>query len=423
MSLGILKSNFTKNIFTLASGTAVAQAVTLLISPILSRLFTPEDFGIFAFYMSIVAALALIATLRYELAVMIPDEDDQSVNVVWLAFITDAALCIFLMVVIVVLGMIIPADFSIDKILRIWLYFLPLMVFLLGTGNVFQNWFNRKKRYKGLAHAKIINSFSTNLIMLVLGLAGSGAWGLLIGNLSGIIVFNLLFIAKIYFLDRSKFGSFSKSGILHQAKRHKDFPIANMPQSFLDMLQMNGIIYLLQIFFTPVILGWYSFAMRVLQAPMWLIVSSIAQVFYKEASENYQAGKSISATVNKTIKMTAFTGLPALVALVAAGPWLFTFVFGKPWKAAGEYAQILAPWLYFDFIRYSVAQTVLIVNKMRPMLFFSVIGNIIVILSLIAGGLWFDNVKIGFAILSALMVLYDLTVIFWILRIIKKTDQ
>jgi O-antigen/teichoic acid export membrane protein len=419
----LFRSEFTKNIFTLASGTAVAQAVTLVISPVLSRIYTPEDFGMFAFYMSIVAAFTLIATFRYEMAVMIPKEEASSVTIIYLSLLIDFLLCIFLLIVIIILGLAIPTNFPINKLLRIWLYILPVMVFFQGSSNVFQHWFNRQKRYRILAHAKIINSTGTNGFTLLLGLIGAGTWGLFIGNLFGIFIFNLFFIYKIYWLDREKFKHFNKTEIVPLAKKHKDLPLANTPQAFLEMLQMNGIIYLLQIFFNSMTIGLYSFAMRILQAPMWLIVTSVAQVFYKEASENYQMGMDITKTVKKTMKMTAIVGLPALISLVIAGPALFSFVFGKQWSEAGVYARILAPWLYFDFIRYSVAQTTLIVNKIRPMFFFSIIGNIIVILSLVTGGYFFNDVKIAFVFLSAFMVMYDIGIIFWILRIIKEPRQ
>lgn len=416
----IQKSEFAKNVVTLTSGTAIAQAITLLISPILSRLFTPDDFGLFAFYMSIVGAFALIATFRYEMAVMIPQDDKVSVNIAFLSLLIDFMLCLFLLFIVVVLGFTIPKDFQIDHLLKIWLYILPVFVFLIGSGNVFQHWFNRKKKYKILASSKIFNSVGTNVITLLIGFAGAGAWGLLIGNLVGIILFNLYFILKIYYLDRDKISMLDKTTLLPLAKKHKDLPLANSPQSLLEMLQMTGIIYLLKILFNSTIIGWYSFAMRILQAPMWLIVSSIAQVFYKEASEKHQNDEPILQTIKNTLKLTALVGLPAVAVLVFAGPPLFSFVFGSQWTEAGVYAQILAPWLFFDFLRYSIAQAPLIMNKVKPMFYFSVIGNIIVILSLAAGKFLFYDVRIALAFLSGLMVLYDVGIILWIIRITKN---
>ena len=362
----------------------------------------------------------MIATFRYEMAVLVPKEEKPAVNIVYLSLIIDFLLCIFLFIVIVIFGLTISDEFPINRLIKIWLYFLPVFVFLLGSSTVFQHWFNRQKNYKNLAIAKIIRSAGNNGITLLLGLIGAGAWGLFIGNLVGIVLFNLFFIVKIYYFDRDKFKFLDKSSLIPLAKKHKDLPLANTPQSVMELLQMNGIIYLLKIFFNSTIIGWYSFAMRILQAPMWLIVTSIAQVFYKEAAENYQKGIDIRNTVIKTIKMTAVVAMPALLVLITAGPQLFTFIFGKQWTEAGVYAQILAPWLYFDFMRYAIAQAPLIVNKMRPMLFLSIIGNIIVIASLVAGRYFFDDVRVAFIFLSSFMVIYDIGIIMWIFRIIKK---
>ncbi|NQT76958.1 MAG: oligosaccharide flippase family protein [Bacteroidetes bacterium] len=413
------RSEYFRNVFTLMSGAAIAQAIPLLISPVLSRLYTPEEFGAFAFYMSIVGAFAIIATLRYEMAVIMPKDDADAVNIAGLAFLVDIFLSLCLLIAIIILEMTLLEYFSISHILKIWLYFLPLFVFLIGSVNIFQHWFNRNKRYKGLALAKVINSLGNNVTILLLGFAGAGAWGLLIGNMFGLILFNAFFIIKIYVLDRNKFKFFNKTSLRPLAKKYKDLPIANTPQSFSEMLQMNGIIYLLKIFFNSTVIGWYSFSLRILQAPMWLVVTSIAQVFYKEASEKYNTDSNILPTVTKTIKITAVVGLPVLLVLLLAGPWIFALVFGEPWREAGVYARILAPWMYFDFIRYSIAQAPLIVSKIKPMFFLSLIGTTFVILSLTTGAYVFGDVRISFVFLSSFMAVYDIGIILWILKIVR----
>ncbi len=401
------------------SGAAIAQAIPFLISPVLSRLYTPEEFGAFAFYMSIVGAFAIIATLRYEMAVIMPKEDTDAVNIAGLAFLIDIFLSLFLLIAIIILEITLLEYFSISHILKIWLYFLPLFVFLIGSVNIFQHWFNRNKRYKSLASAKVVNSLGNNVTILLLGFVGAGAWGLLIGNMLGLILFNAFFIIKIYVLDRNKFKFFNKTSLRPLAKKYKDLPIANSPQSFAEMLQMNGIIYLLKIFFNSTVIGWYSFSLRILQAPMWLIVTSIAQVFYKDASEKYNTDGNIFGPVIKTIKITSVVGLPILLVLLLVGPWLFALVFGEPWREAGVYARILAPWMYFDFIRYSIAQAPLIVSKIKPMFFLSLIGNAFVILSITTGAYVFGDVRIAFVFLSSFMVVYDIGIILWILKIVR----
>ncbi len=413
------RSEYFRNVFTLMSGAAIAQAIPFLISPVLSRLYTPEEFGAFAFYMSIVGAFAIIATLRYEMAVIMPKDDADAVNIAGLAFLVDIFLSLCLLIVIIILELTLLECFSISHILKIWLYFLPLFVFLIGSVNIFQHWFNRNKRYKSLASAKVINSLGNNVTILLLGFAGAGAWGLFIGNIFGLILFNAFFIIKIYVLDHNKFKFFNKTSLRPLAKKYKDLPIANTPQSFAEMLQMNGIIYLLKIFFNSTVIGWYSFSLRILQAPMWLIVTSIAQVFYKDASEKYNTDGNILGLVIKTIKITSIVGLPVLLVLLLAGPWLFALVFGEPWREAGVYARILAPWIYFDFIRYSIAQAPLIVSKIKPMFFLSLIGTTFVILSITTGAYVFGDVRISFVFLSSFMTVYDIGIILWILKIVR----
>ncbi len=414
------QSEYIRNISTLTSGTVIAQAIPLLVSPILSRLYTPDEFGIFAFYMSIVSAFAIIATLRYELAIIIPKSDEDALNVFGLSVLILLGISLTAFLGVIIFNFFVSPAIDIQPLLITWLYLLPVMILLLGMGNVFQNWFNRSKRYRILAIGKIVNSIGNNGIILLLGFIGTGAWGLLAGNIAGLILFNLLFL--FFFLRKIDLpkGLISLAKMKELASEHRDLPTANTPQALLDGMQFNGIIYLLKILFNSTVIGWYSFAMRVLQAPMWLIGTSLAQVFYKDASAYYHDSQSVTIPVRRTLKFASVTGFPAVIALVFFGPALFGFVFGENWREAGVYAQILSPWIYMDFVRYSIAQAPLIVKKVKTMFIFSLIGNSIVVVSIFTGGLFLKDIKMTFLILSGLMVIYDLFIIGWIIQIAKQ---
>jgi len=419
----IFRSPFIKSILTLVTGSSIAQAITLLVTPILSRIYSPADFGVFTFFMAIVGAFALIATLRYEIAIMLPKKDQEAVNIVSLSLIINALICIAILIVSIISFF---TWFPLAKVyspLKFWLLLMPVLVFLISSSNVFQNWFNRKKDYSNLAYSKIINSAGINLSTLALGLAGTGLWGLFTGNLIGLILFNIFFIIRIILVDKNKFKDINFLTIKKMARQYKDLPKANTPQVLLEMFQLNGIIYLLQIFFMPTIIGWYSFAYRILQAPMSLVGTSIAQVFYKDAAEKVNNSLVFKKLVIRTILLAALIALPIVIIPVIAGPWLFSFLFGSGWRQAGVYSQILAPWFFLDFIRYAIAQVPIIKDRMKTMLKFSITGNILLIFSLIVGGVIFKNIIITLIILSLLMCIYDICLIGWIYKISAKNNE
>lgn len=412
---------FLSSTIKLVTGAGLGQIISLAISPFLTRIYSPTEFGVYTFFISIVGAFGLVATLRYEMAVILQKSDDEAINMSSLSLFIALLISGLLLVGIAFLVFFFP-DVIGDEIPLPMLFSLPLLVFMIGAGNVLQHWFNRNSKYTILAVGKVLNSAGNNGGMLVLGLLGFGIWGLTGGFLIGSVMFVLFFLLVFLYSDANTLQKIHVASFAKLRRRHRDLPLSNTPQVVVEMLQNYGIIYLVQIFFSTAIIGWYSLSMRILQAPLMLIGTSISQVLYKDAAQQYQDSGRIREIVWKTVRLNFLIALPIVSLLLIAGPWLFGIVFGEAWKESGVYARILAPWMFFDFIRYSIAQIPLIVNRTRTMFYISIAGTIIMLLSMCAGGLYFHDVMTGFILLSATMSLYAIGVILWILSITKLTS-
>jgi len=414
------RSDFIKNSFKLVAGTAVAQAISFLVSPIITRLFTPADFGTFTFIISIVGGFGLVATLRYEMAIVLPKEEKNAVNLVFMSLKIAFLICLGIASGVFAYNIWFLKSSLIDPAYKTWLYVIPVMVLLLAAGNVFQHWFNRQKDYRTLAISKIINSAGNNLFTLWLGFIGLGVWGLLLGNFVGLLLFNLFFISVILRRYRGHFKHYDSSTHKLLVRQYRDLPLANTPQMLVELVQLYGIIFLLQGFYSAETVGWYSLSQRLLQAPMWLIGTSLSQVYYKDASERFALDGNITKMLSKTIKMSTMVALPVLIVMLTVGPWLIGFIFGDAWRESGEIARILAPWFFFEFVRYSVAQTPLIIGKTTQMFFISVSGAALMVIALTVGATFFSNVRAGFFILSAVLSCYSIAVIWWTINSAKK---
>jgi len=92
------KSEFSRNVLTLMTGTTIAQAIPIAISPILTRIYTPEDFGVFALFIAIVGFFSVIASARYEQAILIPKKDEDAINIFALGFIIICSISLFLLI-------------------------------------------------------------------------------------------------------------------------------------------------------------------------------------------------------------------------------------------------------------------------------------------------------------------------------------
>ena len=409
-----LQSEFLRNTLKLVFGTGIAQLISILVSPVLTRIYSPADFGLFSFFISIAGGFALVATLRYELAIIFPKEETDAVNVLGMSTLIAFGLSILLLLGVVAWHFISLHLGMMNPLLDQWLFLLPLLVFLLGCGNIFQNWFIRKKEFRVLSVSRIVNSVGNNSIIIILGLVGTGAWGLVIGNISGTVLFVLFLFYFAFRSDRQKIHNLNRTAMKVQAKIYKDLPTSNTLQAILEMMQNYGIIYLAKIFFSSTIVGLYALAMRILQAPLWLIGSAISQVFMKDVSDRRNEEIQFETLIYRTIKFAGIVASPLLILLLVAGPWLFGVIFGPAWRESGVYARILAPWMFFDFIRYSVAQTPLIVGRTRSMFHLSLIGTGFMVFSLILGGLVLHDVRNTFILLSLLMSLYAIGVVVWI---------
>ena len=176
------KSEFNKNVITLMTGTTIAQAIPIAISPILTRLYTPQDFGVFAFFLAITAIFGSIANARYELAIMLPKKDEDAINIFALGFIISTIIS-FLILVLVVLFNEYFVKLLGNKEIGIWFYFLPITVFLSGLWNNLSYFNNRKKQYKDLAKATIIKSIVIAIVQLSIGFIKGGAAGLISGQI------------------------------------------------------------------------------------------------------------------------------------------------------------------------------------------------------------------------------------------------
>ena len=259
--------------------------------------------------------------------------------------------------------------------------------------------------------------------MVALGFISAGIWGLLTGLLVSLIIVLLYFTIKFLPQIKEEALLLNKEGTKFLAKKYIDFPRANCWHALSDMFQSQGIIYFLAAFFTSNTVGLYAFSMRILQAPMMLIVSSFSQVFYQRASEMHNKNEDLLSLLKSTIMKMSFIAAPIMFILMVFGPDLFAFIFSEKWRQAGVYARILAPWICIDFIRYSIGQMPIVLGKIRQVLYWSICGNVIICLSLFVGGYFLADITHSFVLLSISMTIYLVLLILWIFKITQNAHK
>ena len=369
------KSEFLRNIFTLLSGATIAQIITFISIPILTRIYTPEDFGFIAIYLSICNILATAATGRYEYAIMLPDNNKSALAIIkgtfkiimWTSFIALVAIIIFKNLDTDLVQFIKPDYF----------YFIPLSIIVLALIKVLLEWESRNKRFKIQASAKIAQSSTSNATNISFGfLTGFQHIGLFFGHIIGQSVQAVILLKSLFKKEQNQLKHIQKEEIKQQLKTNLNFPLYAAPMGVLNIFSVDILIYTLNLFFSTTLVGLYSNANKAINYPLGLISQSFTSVFYQKIRETNNKVKLylISYLSNFTIATLA------LIPIVIWGEELFSFFLGEEWKVAGSIAKYLAPLTITSFAMRSVSNTFSLTRKNKALLIWQVIYLIVIII-------------------------------------------
>jgi len=409
------KSEFSRNVLTLMTGTTIAQAIPIAISPILTRIYTPEDFGVFALYMSIASIMSVIATGRYELAIMLPRKDEDAINIVALSIMISFFVSFISLIIVFIFNAQITNLLGNPEISN-WLYFIPITVLLTGIYQSFNYWSNRKKQYKRLATSRVIQSSTTATTNLSMGFNGFGSSGLILGGVLGQGVATGVIGKLVWKEDSYRLKEVKKLKIFALIKKHKKLPIYNLPNALIDGFRLSGISILIAKFFTTATLGQFSLAWKMVQTPMFLIGGSLSQVFFQKVSSSKKS--DLYRIVIKFIIKASIVATPIFLFIYLFAVDIFIFVFGENWKLAGEAASVMTPWLFLNFMSSPMANIFIVLNKQEVVLVVSVIYMILPI-SL----LFFLNTLGFIEVLSIITIAMSIVLVFFILLALIYTKK
>lgn len=387
LSNRFLQGAFFRNVVILAGGTALGQAIVVAISPLLTRLYSVEDFGIFSVYISILSMVAVIAGLRYELAIPLPAEDEDARDLLVVALgITLSATIVFGIALLVL------SDTLIEVInvpgLRDYLWALPIGFFFVGTSQIFIYWGVRKAAFREVASSRVGQGIGSASSQIVLGSFRVGAIGLLIGDVMGRLASTALMLwsfRKEIFQERPpRLGS-----IRAVAVRYRRFPQVSSIASLINSAGLRLPTILLAAFFGPQVAGWFGLSLQVIGAPVSLIGRSVAQVYYAEAAEAVKrdVGELRRLLLSTTARLSLMALVPTII-LGLAGPRLFAIVFGDQWGQAGVFGRVLSVMFLFQFAISPVSQTLNIMERQELQLIWDILRLLLVVVPISLGSLY-----------------------------------
>jgi len=386
-SLVLPRGRFTRSVTLLAGGTALGQAITVLVSPILTRLYTPEDFGVFGVYASILGIVTVVASLRYEYALPLPEDDETAANILVLCFILLFGMTTLSWLVIHGLGNQIVAWANVPG-LKPYLWLIPLGMFGAGTYQILNYWAVRKRDFPRIARTRVSRGAVRAALQVGVGFVNSGPLGLLLGQLAGETAGSTSLGLAAWKKDRAPFQAISLQGIRLAGARYKRFPLFSSWAGLLDALGLQLPQILFAAFYGAEVAGWFALGQRVIAAPLNIVVDSVGQVYFGEAArlprDNPKTMRSLFLKLTGRLALTG--GLPVAV-ICALAPWFFTIVFGPGWEAAGRYVQILGPMFAVRFAIVPLSHTLNVLERQDLYLIWDGTRLVLVVGALLMGRL------------------------------------
>lgn len=396
------KSAFARGVSVLVGGTASAQLLAVLAIPFITRLYTPDDFGLLAAFTAFLAFFTVVAAARYDLAIPLPEKSEDAANLLALG----ASIVSVVSLICAVIFWLWPqpvANAINTPELAGYLWLLPIAVFFGGMYELFSKWAIRNKQFGVIAKTRIAQTIS--LLAVQLGGYMLGSLALLLGHAigQGAGASNLARSA----LKRPEIKNCSLLGMRDMAVRYKQFPIYSTWTALFNTasLQLAPLIFIT--LFGTGVAGLYALTLRVLSLPISLIGNAIGSVFLSTAPQAHRDGKLAELVQNLHAKLS-LAGAAPLVVLLFFGPDLFALVFGEAWRQAGVYAQWMAPWIYLQFQWSPLSMLATVLELQRAALISQLITFISRFGALVAAwqfGFSADEAVLLFAVVSAFVYL------------------
>lgn len=402
-----------RSVLTLFSSTLSSQLVTLAALPILSRTYEVRDFGVYAIYVSATSLLVILATLRYEVAIVLPKRDREAAAIKRLThrILVLATSLIGLMSVILV------AYLRPNLEIATYILLSSVGVLSLGSTTILTNWFIRAKSFRPIALARLIQAVFVAVSQIALGfiLEDSG-----VGLVLGFIVGQIAMWGVLLIFDTSRIRNRDARSLrqwLYLLRRYWQFPAFMAPQALVDSLRLNGVNLLIgRVSLSE--LGQFTQAWRVVSLPMALLGSALAQVFFGEFSRTprYQLYDQIKRNVILSLSL----GLLPFTLLFFLSPLVVPLVLGGAWETAGLYAQALVPWLFLNLVTSPISTVFAVVERQRVGLLFSVVYTFTPLTVIV---LFEENVYhavIAMSCAQSLLLIVNIFLALWVTRKLRQ---
>lgn len=379
--------SFIQNVSIASSWNLAIILVQFTLSPIITRIYTPYQYGIFTVFSSIIVNLSMLGSLKYNEAIVLASTHTERNNIASLSGIL--VLCVsFLSWIGVVFFSSDLVSFLNEPRLLKFIYFIPLGVGLVGTIEILLSINVWNKRFFNNGLAGFFTNITSRIFTIAFGLfiqpvAVGLISGDLIGKASGSLT--IIFTSRSFrkkFIDQIR--SISIRSMVAIASVYKYFPLYILPTSIITTLSNHLPIYFFQAKYSSAIVGAYALSASLLEIVNRLIPYSVAGVFFSKAVElKNQSSDQLTRATYKVFKVVFVISLFIFIVSSATSRYVFPFIFGESWKLAGVFAGILSVSYATNFINVSLLEIYKVISKEKLLLNTTIISVLIKVVTLV----------------------------------------
>jgi O-antigen/teichoic acid export membrane protein len=382
------KSEFSRNVLKVMTGTTLAQVLPLAVAPILTRLYTPDEFGVYFLFAALLGILSVGITGKYELAALLPKREKDAIHLVLLSGTVVTLLSLFLLILLVPFRHWIAGWLG-EPRLAPWLLVLPLGTFAQGWYNTLNLWHNRNKRFGRITGGHMTVSATNAAGRVALGFGNLGSGGLILGTILARLIGVGVFLTPFIRSDRRLWRHAQSSLLRKVGNRYRDFPRQMVIGSLFNRSSFELPAILINYFFLPAIAGLYGQMQAIIRRPLQVIGKAFEEVFKQRASEELRTLGHCRKIFYKTLKRLALLGAIPFIILFFAAPPLFAWLFGPEWREAGVYAQIFTVPFFIQFIVSPLTSIFYLMEKTRLYSLFE-LGQLVLVIGsvLVAYTVW-----------------------------------
>ncbi len=363
----LFTSDLVKNSAKLLSANVVAQAIGLLVYPILTRLYSPEDFGLLSLFLSIGGVLALLATAEYQYAIMLPKEEKQGIACVHIGIFT--TLCLTALCTLTIpFSTPIANLFSAPNLAK-WWWLMPIFVLVTALWTLLNYWYTRQKCFGQISAYQVTQSSLNALSKIGFGALGATSFGLIVSSIIAPFVALVANISINFKQQIRRLLHFDRAACREAAKEYANFPKFSLPRALVNNLSSGLPALLLTPFFGLTNLGFWGMGITLAFRPLNMISQSLYQVLFEKVTKQVNSNELVLPLLRRIYLPLLIGFIPLMGLLYIIMPQLVTWLLGAKWLMTATCIRYMLPWLTAVFFVAPLAFVADIFYKQRLFLY------------------------------------------------------